>query len=208
MAPLTAKKSASSKTPSSRRTKKTNGKSPTKPKDENRVSKPAKAKESYSDKAVEARRAKDAETVDTFHENSNRMQKLIRRGPMGEPIYDTQGFELDYEKVSKATKLPRKRTRNSKAHMKMVEQRLSDDRSIKEIIGLSVGDVCATVLMAAQDRVARDLDMPYHKVEVEHYRSWKALGFHVDPETFKLENISEPERDRLLSLATGSALRK
>lgn len=208
MAPSTAKKSAASKKPSVSRTKKTNGKTTTKPKDGNRVSKPAKAKESYNDKAVEARRAKDAHIADDFHERFSRDQDLIKRGLIGSPIYDTQGFELDYEKVSKGMILPSKRTRSSKAYMKMVEQNAAEHRLIKEIIGLPEREVSAAALMAAQDRVARDLDVPYHRVGLEHYKSWKALGFSVDPQTFKPENISEPENERILRLATGSAFRK
>jgi hypothetical protein len=209
MAPSTAKKSAASKKSSARQTtKKATDKTATKPKDKNRVFKSATGEGSYNEKAVEARRAKDAHITDKFHEDFSRQEKLIRRGPTGRPIYDTQGFELDYDKVSKAMRPPRSRNRSSKAYLKMLETEQTNSRSIEKIVGLPEGGLYGTTRWAIQDRVARDLGLPYHKIGMDHYSSWSELDFEVDPEDFKLENITEAEKERLSRLATGSALRK
>ena len=187
------------------------GKSRTKPKDTNRVLKPSKLetdRASYDAQAVEARRAKDAHIVDKMAENGQRHQKLFEQGPNGPPVYDTQGFELDYKKVKRdGHKMPKQR-RRTKAYKEMLEKAKSDRITIENIMGLSERGSFGLVGYKARDRVARDLGVPYHKVDVHHHEHWKEQGFKADPEEFKLESISEEEKQRLLELACGSALRK
>ncbi|ERF74564.1 hypothetical protein EPUS_00694 [Endocarpon pusillum Z07020] len=181
----------------------------TKPKDNNRVSKAAPSKESYITKAIEARRAKDARLQDRFQADTERQEKLLRRGPSGPPIYDTQGFELDYTKVLKSQRRPQgARRRSSAAYKKMIEKERAEAREIEQIIGLPENGLVDTLHSAVQDRVARDLNLPFHKVQILQYRQWKEAGFKADPEEFKLVNISEEERERLVELSTGSAFRK
>lgn len=211
MAPSRAKKPAARKKTTIRNTvKKSIGKTTNKPTNKNRVSKPATSRASYNDKAVEARRAKDARIVDKFQADLNRQEKLLKRGPVGRAIYDTQGFELDYTKVLKSRRRPQgARGRNSTSYMKMIEKDLAQDREVEGIIGLPENGLSgSTVRSAVQDRVARDLDVPWHKIDISHYGQWKELGFKVDPDEFKLENIPEQERERLSELSSGSALRK
>lgn len=211
MAPSLAKKSApSKKTNVKRATKTTASKNTTKPTATNRVSKPASNKDSYDAKAVEARRAKDARLKDRSQADIRRQENLLRRGPTGAPIYDTQGFELDYAKVLKSRRRPRgARGRSSKAYMKMIEKELAETGEIEQIMGLPKNGLgSGTVRSAVRDRVAKDLNVPWHKIELLQYRQWKEAGFKADPEEFKLMNISEEERERLLELSIGSAFRK
>jgi hypothetical protein len=138
-----------------------------------------------------------------------RQEKLLTRGSHGRPICDTQGFELDYDEVLRSRKPISKISRGDRNYMKMVEKDQADNREIERIMGLPDHKFSvASVRAAMQDRVARDLDVPWHKVDISPYHRWKELGFKADPEDFKLENISEEEKERLQKLARGSALRK
>jgi hypothetical protein len=209
MAPSRVTKLAAGKGKTSGRATKVGKKTITKPINKNRVSKPEAGNASYNDKAVATRRAKDAHIKDKFHADMKRHEKLLARGPHGRPIYDTQGFELDYDKVLKSMKPISKSSRLGKNYMKMLEKDQADNREIETIMQLPENKFSgSSVRGAVQDRVARDLDIPWHKVDISHYRRWKELGFKADPEDFKLENISEAERGRLQELACGSALRK
>ncbi|KAF7505226.1 hypothetical protein GJ744_001155 [Endocarpon pusillum] len=190
-------------------TEKPDSKITTKPTDNNRVSKAAPSQETYSAEAVEARRAKDARLRDRLKASIEREEQLLRRGPSGPPIYDIQGFELDYTKVLKSRWRPQQgRRRSSAAYKKMMEKEKAEAREIEQIIGLPENGLVDTLRSSVQDRVARDLNVPYHKVQIAQYRQWKEAGFKADPEEFKLVNISEEERERLLELSTGSAFRK
>lgn len=205
------KAAATSKAEKTRKlSKNTTGRTTIKPKDQNRIFKlkPATGKGSYTDKAVEARKANDTHITDKIHEDGVRLEKLLRRGPHGPPIYDTQGFELDYGKVLKSRFPVSNRSRGSKAYMRMIEKQEAEKKGLERFMGLPENSFVGLVRDRVQDRVARDLGLPWHKIEPGHYGCWKGLGFQLDPEEFKLENISEEERTRLMDLAMGSALRK
>jgi hypothetical protein len=74
MAPSKAKKTPASKKPTRKPTTKRTGKAATKPTDKNRISKPVTNKSTYSDKSVEARRAKDAHIIEKFQADMNRQE--------------------------------------------------------------------------------------------------------------------------------------
>ena len=73
-----------------------------------------------------------------------------------------------------------------------------------EIIGLPQD--CNSIHDACDDRVAQDLGIAYHKVGVEEYKKRVENGFSAKKE--ELEKTSKEERDRLMGLASGCALRK
>ena len=56
------------------------------------------------------------------------------------------------------------------------------------------------------DRVARDLGLAFHEVGMEEYEEWQKRGFKANAEDF--DNMSNQEKDRLMELMAGSALRK
>jgi hypothetical protein len=184
------------------------GKTATNPNGTNRVSKPATGKATLPGRVVDARTSKEALTSDETGDDMKRYEKLLKRGPKGPPIYDSQGFELDFKKVSQSMRPISKRSRNSKKYMKMLEDARAETKLMEGISGVPENGLCAMQRMAIQDRVARDLGVPYHKVGMEHYARWSASGFKADPDEFKVGNISEDEGKRLLNLACGSALRK
>ena len=61
--------------------------------------------------------------------------------------------------------------------------------------------------MAWNDRAARELGIPYHKVEMKHFEELAKRGFEPKEGEFKNVNISEEEKERLYKLALGSAFR-
>ena len=67
--------------------------------------------------------------------------------------------------------------------------------------------VSALTHMAWDDRVARELGIPYHKVEMEHFEELAKRGFVGKEGEFEAKNMSEEERNRISRLATGSAFR-
>jgi hypothetical protein len=77
-----------------------------------------------------------------------------------------------------------------------------------EIMGTPREQVSAMTLMAWDDRVARELGIDYHKVEMKHFEELKRRGFVAQEGEFEAKNISEEERERITTLATGSAFRR
>jgi hypothetical protein len=102
--------------------------------------------------------------MDKFDKDMKRQAKLLKRGPRGRAIYDTQGFEFGYEKVLKSRYPPKTPGRGTKAYMKMLEQDQSDKRIIEHTMGLPENGLFGTVRDAVQDRVARDVGVQWHKV--------------------------------------------
>lgn len=60
---------------------------------------------------------------------------------------------------------------------------------------------------AWKDRVSKDLDVPWHKIEVEHFKEWEKKGFKKASKG-EYENTSELERKRMSRLMSGASLRK
>jgi hypothetical protein len=74
------------------------------------------------------------------------------------------------------------------------------------IMGMQGGDLPLYVEWAWNDRVSRDLGIPYHKVGAEQFEEWERKGFRADPQDF--ENLGKEEEERLEFLTIGCALRK
>lgn len=58
-----------------------------------------------------------------------------------------------------------------------------------------------------KDRVSKDLNVPWHKIEVEHFKQWEKRGF-KKAKKGEYENPSELERKRMTRLHSGCKLRK
>lgn len=130
----------------------------------------------------------------------------MRRGPRGSPTYDELGYELDYEYIIRASRIPRGRDVGSKRAEQKTEKEARDRERKAEIMGrpCTVETVCETV--AWDGRVARDLGKAFHEVGVEEYEKWAAKGFEVQEGEFV--DLGKEEEKRLLRVQTGSALRK
>ncbi|KAJ9294035.1 hypothetical protein DTO271G3_7163 [Paecilomyces variotii] len=131
----------------------------------------------------------------------------ILRGPNGPPTYDRLGYELDYHKI--ADSFYRRGRPGTQAYEDMLERVRRENKRKAEIMGGPEDNKrSAMTLMLWTDRVARDLGIPYHKVEMEHFEEWHAKGFRANGDEFIATNVSQEERDRVTDLATGSAFRK
>ena len=85
---------------------------------------------------------------------------------------------------------------------------LSPVRGKAELMGMNRNEVSAFSMMAWDDRVSRDLGIPYHKVKMEYFEEWYEKGFRAQPGEFNAKNITPEEDKRIIKLAQGSALRK
>lgn len=191
-----------------RTTKGPGSKTTTKANDTNRVLKPSSSQTSERNIPVKSTTDTYVHIPDDFENTTHSHLTLLRRGPNGPPIYDSQGFELDYHKVLKSMRPVSNRSRRTKTYKNMLERAGAERREIESIVGLPKNEYVGCVRYAVQERVARDLGVMWHQVGILQYREWKGLGFKIDPEEFRVENISEEERKRLLDLSCGSALRK
>ena len=130
-------------------------------------------------------------------------QICLMKGPRGSPTYDELGFELDYKEIVKRSRRPR--PLSGKALAKLGEK--SKERARKaEVIGVEPEKLSGSAENHLDDRVARDLGLAFHEVGMEEFEKWHRRGFKVDYED--LVNVSQEEKDRVLKLMTGSALRK
>jgi hypothetical protein len=57
------------------------------------------------------------------------------------------------------------------------------------------------------NRVSKDLNVPWHKIEIEHFHKWEKRGF-KKARKGEYENPSVEERKRMLRLMSGASLRK
>ena len=125
------------------------------------------------------------------------------KGPRGSPTYDELGFELDYEEIVKRSRRPR--PLSGKALAKLDEKRKERARKA-DVLGVEPEKFSGIAENHLDDRVARDLGLAFHEVGMEEFEKWHRRGFKVDYED--LVNVSQEEKDRVLKLQTGSALRK
>jgi SAP domain len=136
-------------------------------------------------------------------------EKILKRGPTGAPVYDELGFELDYAKVARSrSRRPGWGNMRSDKFWDKLDQEQRDDDRKAEIMGTEKSKVSAVTTMAWDDRISRDLGIPFHKVEMEDFEEWYRRGFRADGREFEASNMSEEEQDRLTELETGSAFRK
>jgi len=128
-------------------------------------------------------------------------------GPNGPKVFDEAGFELSYAKCKKAMRPGIRRTAPDK-YMQMLEDDAKEDARKCEIMGTPQMKVSALTGMAWDDRVARELGIPYHKVEMRHFEELHQKGFVGKQGEFEACNMSDEERERLSTLCQGSAFRK
>ena len=125
----------------------------------------------------------------------------LRKGPDGSPTRDELGYELDYDYISKT----RGHARDKRGFALFHARQRDGDRKA-EIMGLDQVSFGAKWEAVGTDRVARDLGLAFHEVELEQYEEWRRRGFHLAPGEF--DDISKEEIDRLARLQSGCAFRK
>ncbi|KAF2643919.1 hypothetical protein P280DRAFT_466637 [Massarina eburnea CBS 473.64] len=148
--------------------------------------------------------AKPSEMGPKREDSTTTMQ---RHGPRGPPVYDDLGFELDYEKCTRLAV-------SKSAMVNSMERRLAmgeRETEIKaRIMGVPAFDGNRSVFTEDlwNDRVSRDLNIPYHKVTAATFEEWQRQGFRVEPGELDADKITELEMERLEFLMSGAGLRK
>jgi hypothetical protein len=135
------------------------------------------------------------------------MERCLAGGPNGPKVYDELGFELFYEKCAGINRGAIRRPRGQKYYDMLDERDLENARK-REIMGTKKENVSALTSMAWDDRVARELGIPYHKVEMKHFEELAKRGFVGKEGEFEAVNMSEEEKERITKLTIGSAFRK
>lgn len=133
--------------------------------------------------------------------------EVLRRGPNGAPVYGKLGYELSYKKIAASRRGGPRRSRGAN-DLKMLEREAKEGHRKAEIMGMDKKGVSAMTSMRWNDGVARDLGIPYHKVEYSNFEKWWEKGFRAAQGEFTRESLTEGEEKRILDLATGSAFRK
>ncbi|KAH8778110.1 hypothetical protein BGZ57DRAFT_349304 [Hyaloscypha finlandica] len=132
--------------------------------------------------------------------------RCLAGGPKGPKVYDDLGFELSYEACAGISRGGICRPRGKK-YYDMEDERARERTRQREIMGTERNNVSALTFMAWNDRVARELGIPYHKVEMKHFEELAKRGFVGKEGEFEAVNMSEEERNRLSKLCTGAAFR-
>lgn len=148
------------------------------------------------------------EPLATSPKSSYIKYEMVRKGgPNGPPVFDELGYQLDYYKVtgsaygSKASKLGKSRYKSEKEMME-------EERRKRKIMGTPKNNVSALTLLAWDERVSRDLGIPFHTVVMEHFEEWQGRGFVAEPGEFEASKMSKERSDFVTKLAVGSAFRK
>lgn len=133
------------------------------------------------------------------------MERLARAGPHDPPVYDDLGFELDYEQCMGG---PRSRSGMVTRMERVLDRRAKEKESKERAIGVTFDGRSPRLEDAWDDRVSQDLQVPFHTVGPEEYRTWKRRGFTATAEELEEKFRDERERERLDFLMCGSKLRK
>lgn len=134
------------------------------------------------------------------------------KGPNGSPTYDSSGFQLDYNKVADWMK-PRAYNKRSMVNgmEKHLERVARESKRMAEIF-FAKGEAPEQPEYGPgkdywKDRVSKDLNIPWHKIEVKHFEEWEKKGF-KKARKGEYEIFSEEERKRMGRLHDGCTLRK
>ncbi|KAH7336103.1 hypothetical protein BKA65DRAFT_27942 [Rhexocercosporidium sp. MPI-PUGE-AT-0058] len=131
--------------------------------------------------------------------------QCVANGPNGPKVYDKLGFELSYDKCAEVGVV--RRQMKGARYYAMLDREDEEERRKGEIMGTKKEKVSAVTYMAWDDRVARELGIPYLEVEMKHYEELARTGFEGKEGEFEAVNMSEDEMNRLSDLCTGSSFR-
>lgn len=146
--------------------------------------------------------SKDHSTLESIIRHDKNYDECVRHGPEGAPVYDDMGYELSCEKCLKRRKtIPRPSNTSLKKEMERMEKWAEKDRKICAITGMSK-ERCNTGDM--HWKVAKDLKIPYHTVDICDYEEWKKQGFTATEEKL----TSDENRKEAVKFMTGSFYRK
>jgi hypothetical protein len=99
----------------------------------------------------------------TDRDNVHKAMKKAR----GAPVYDQLGYLITHKNTS--GRRPAPRPSNWPAYEKWLEKCEAEDKRKAEIMEADRNKVSALVVMRWRDRVARDLDIPIHTVDMADF---------------------------------------
>lgn len=129
-------------------------------------------------------------------------ETMSKQGPNGPPIYDELGFELDYKRCTGG---PSSKDAMLDASERVMDRMERETAAKVRVTGMKKA-AFEDIEDAWDDRVSRDLGIPFHMVGSKQYQEWKRKGFKADPK--EIEKIAEQDSERLDFLVEGCSLRK
>ncbi|MCJ1475724.1 hypothetical protein MMC13_004387 [Lambiella insularis] len=106
------------------------------------------------------------------------------------PVYDEQGFELDYEAIRKCSHRPRPLS-NKELEKEMEEGKRRHERKL-EIFKLARWDLPYDVDWCMLERIAKELGKQYHEVGMDALEEWNRRGFSLEPDF--AQKLSEADK--------------
>ncbi|KAL9608086.1 MAG: hypothetical protein Q9167_007060 [Letrouitia subvulpina] len=143
-----------------------------------------------------------------FNKSYQKMERVRRRGPDGPVVRDALGYQLDYHKVVGGMRVPSRSAAAMDKRLKQLNERMALEERKREIMATPKEEEGGLASFAWDERVSRDLKIPYHRVELEHFEKWKNDGFRAKPREFDDSFISKEKRRLLFKLAEGCVFRK
>ncbi|CAG7566104.1 unnamed protein product [Fusarium equiseti] len=140
------------------------------------------------------------------------LHQCYKKGPDGSPTYDSAGFQLDYKKVEKWMKPV---GYNMKSMMNSMDRALrkgdEENEAAYEVFFVNgKGPDCGhhAVVDLIKDRISKDLDVPFHQIDVKQIEKWGEKGFEkVKADQWWVEP-NEVEMARFSKMHGGCKLRK
>ncbi|KAL9037217.1 MAG: hypothetical protein Q9214_005799 [Letrouitia sp. 1 TL-2023] len=142
------------------------------------------------------------------YKSYKKLEKVRQRGPDGPVVRDGLGYQLDYHKVVGGLSMPNRSAAAVDRRLKYLNERMALKERKREIMGTPKEEEGGLASRARDERVSRDLGIPYHKVELAHFEKWKNDGFRAQPREFDDRFISQEKRRLLFKLAKGCVFRK
>jgi hypothetical protein len=144
----------------------------------------------------------------TFHD----LYVCHKKGPGGSPTYDSGGFQLDWNKVNRQMN---PRPYNKRAIVRGMEETVDkaqrDSRAMYEIFfeGGKPPHVDTHIYEHyMKDQVSKDLGVPIHQIEPEHFLDWEKRGFEKPKADLWWHEPNAEERRRSWKMSVGCRLRK
>ncbi|KAF2000160.1 hypothetical protein P154DRAFT_522674 [Amniculicola lignicola CBS 123094] len=132
-----------------------------------------------------------------------KMDEVRENGATGSPVHDDWGYELSYEKILAPNKRP-----NMGKHATYFDF-VDAENKVKTKIMFGKAQPSFSMDGSAMDwRVAQDLAIPFHKVEVHEYEIWKKMGFTANKKEFVEGDVDRELSEKIDAETEGSAFRK
>ncbi|KAF2969144.1 hypothetical protein GQX73_g4383 [Xylaria multiplex] len=145
----------------------------------------------------------------TFHD----LYVCYRRGPHGQPTYDSAGFQLDFDKVAEWMKPQAyNKQRIVRGAMRAVDRAKREEQELFNSFFVP-GDQPDSnhgcdVTNHVKDHISKDLGIPWHQINAQRAREWLDKGFEQKKFSEWWQKPNKEEGKRMLNMLGGGSLRK